>query len=151
MVSSSEAPERRLRMTDLAEQLKIARTRLFYTVGRMEERGWVRREAAPDDGRTQLAVLTSERLKTLEQAAPGHVATVRVAVFDRVTPEQAHTLGDVCEIILDGLTDPDRVTFLPISLVAADILSETVCEPLRPTTYARSEGLARSCRSAGSC
>jgi DNA-binding MarR family transcriptional regulator len=108
MVFLSEAPERRLRMTDLAEHLKIARTRLSYTIGRMEERGWVRREAAPRDGRTQLAVLTPEGLKTLEQAAPGHVATVRAAVFDRLTPEQVNTLGDVCEIILDGLTDSDR-------------------------------------------
>lgn len=86
MVFLSEAPERRLRMTDLAGQLKIARTRLSCTVSRMEERGWVRREDAQGDGRAQLAVLTDEGLTALEQAAPGHVATVRAAVFDRLTP-----------------------------------------------------------------
>lgn len=97
MVFLSEAPERRLRMTDLAEQLKIARTWLSYNVSRMEERGWVRREDAPGDGRAQLAVLTDEGLAALEQAAPGHAAIVRAAVLDRLTPEQARAFGEVCE------------------------------------------------------
>lgn len=108
MVFLSEAPERRLRMTDLAERLRIARTRLSYAVSRLEERGWVRREGAPDDGRSQLTVLTNEGLAALEQAAPSHVATVRAAVFDRLTPEQARALGEACEIILAGLTGPGR-------------------------------------------
>ncbi|WP_405623309.1 MarR family winged helix-turn-helix transcriptional regulator [Streptomyces sp. NBC_00076] len=111
MVFLSEAPERRLRMTDLAEQLKIARTRLSYTVSRMAERGWVRREDAPGDGRAQLALLTAEGLTALEQAAPSHVATVRAAVFDRLTPEQARAFGEACELILNGLTGPDRPAF----------------------------------------
>ncbi|MER7479094.1 MarR family transcriptional regulator [Streptomyces sp. NPDC126510] len=108
LVFLSEAPEQRLRMTDLAEQLKIARTRLSYTVSRMQERGWVRRVDAPGDGRVQLAVLTDEGLSALERAAPGHVATVRAAVFDRLTPEQASAFGEACEILLAGLTGPGR-------------------------------------------
>src|SRR5919205_2563188 len=40
----SESPERRLRMTDLAEALKITRSRLTYAVTRLEKDALVRRE-----------------------------------------------------------------------------------------------------------
>ncbi|MFD5403092.1 hypothetical protein [Streptomyces griseorubiginosus] len=36
------------------------------------------------------------------------VATVRAAVFDRLTAEQTRVFGEVCEIIRTGLTGPDR-------------------------------------------
>jgi DNA-binding MarR family transcriptional regulator len=102
-----EAPERRLRMTDLAEQLKVARSRLTYVISRMTDEGWVRREGSPSDKRGQLAVLTDAGMTALENAAPGHVATVRAAVFDRLTPEQIQAFGEACETVLAGLTAPD--------------------------------------------
>ncbi len=108
MVFLSEEPDRRLRMTDLAERLKIARSRLSYTVGRMEAEGWVRREESPTDKRGQLTVLTDAGMAVMERAAPGHVAVVRAAVFDRLTPDQAHDFGEACETIVSGLTGPDR-------------------------------------------
>ncbi|MEU7562355.1 extracellular solute-binding protein [Streptomyces eurythermus] len=95
-------------MADLAENLKIARTRLSYTVARMEEAGRVRREDSPGGKRAQLAVLTDKGMAALEGAAPGHVALVRSAVFDRLTPGQARVFGEACEIILSGLTGPER-------------------------------------------
>ncbi|QNP74277.1 MarR family transcriptional regulator [Streptomyces roseirectus] len=108
LVFLSEAPEQRLRMTDLAENLRIARTRLSYTIARMEEEGWVRREESPGDRRAQLAVLTEAGMTALEEAAPGHVALVRSVVFDRLTPEQARAFGEACAIVLAGLTGPER-------------------------------------------
>jgi len=115
LVFLSEAPERRLRMTDLAENLRIARTRLSYTIARMAEEGWVRREECPDDKRAQLAVLTDAGLAALEAAAPGHVEFVRSAVFGRLTPEQAQAFGEACAIVLAGLTGPERPA-LPVDL-----------------------------------
>jgi DNA-binding MarR family transcriptional regulator len=107
LVFLSEAPEQRLRMTDLAELLKVARSRLTYVIGRMVDEGWVRREGSPSDKRGQLAVLTDAGMTVLENAAPGHVAIVRATVFDRLTPEQARAFGEACEIILAGLTGSD--------------------------------------------
>jgi len=115
LVFLSEAPEQRLRMTDLAEHLRIARTRLSYTIARMEEEGWVRREDCPDDKRAQLAVLTDAGVAALEAAAPGHVELVRSAIFDRLTPEQARAFGEACAIVLAGLTGPQRPA-LPVDL-----------------------------------
>ncbi|MGW4210295.1 MarR family winged helix-turn-helix transcriptional regulator [Lentzea sp. NPDC004789] len=107
LVFLSEAPEHRLRMTDLAEQLKVARSRLTYVISRMADEGWVRREGSSSDKRGQLAVLTEAGMTALENAAPGHVAIVRATVFDRLTPEQARAFGEACETILAGLTGSD--------------------------------------------
>ena len=108
LVFLSEAPQGRLRMTDLAEQLVVARSRLTYTISRMAEEGLVCREGDPRDRRGQLAILTEAGRVALDRAAPGHVATVRAAVFDRLDPEQVRVFGEVCEIVLAGLSDPER-------------------------------------------
>lgn len=108
LVFLTEAPDGRLRMTDLAQALKVARSRLTYTISRMADDGLVRREGDPSDRRGQLAVITEAGRSTLARAAPGHVATVRGAVFDRLNPDQVRVLGDVCEIVLNGLSGPDR-------------------------------------------
>ncbi|MFD4570490.1 MarR family winged helix-turn-helix transcriptional regulator [Streptomyces sp. NPDC058467] len=92
----SEAPERRLRMTELAEALKITRSRLTYAVTRLENDGTVRREGCPTDRRGHVAVLTDEGMAILERTAPGHVETVRSAVFDHLTPEQVGQLEEIC-------------------------------------------------------
>ncbi len=102
-----EAPEGRLRMTDLAERLKVARSRLTYVISRMADEGWVRREGSPSDKRGQLAVLTDAGMAVLESAAPGHVAIVRATVFDRLTPEQVRAFGEACETVHGALTGPD--------------------------------------------
>jgi|SRR5437763_6061363 len=108
MVVLSEAPDRRMRMTDLAASLKITRSRLNYAVTRLDRDDWVRREQSGADRRGQFAVLTAEGMAALERAVPGHVATVRAMVFDRLSPEQVRHFGDVCEIILSTLTSDDR-------------------------------------------
>lgn len=91
----SEAPDRRLRMTELAEILKITRSRLTYAVTRLENDGAVRREGCPTDKRGHVAVLTDEGMAVLERTAPGHVETVRAAVFDHLTPEQVAQLEEI--------------------------------------------------------
>src|SRR3954447_23077770 len=60
LVRLTEAPDRCLRMSELAEQLRITRSRLSHTVAKLEKAGWVERRGDPSDGRGQLAVLTDE-------------------------------------------------------------------------------------------
>jgi DNA-binding MarR family transcriptional regulator len=104
----SEAPDRSLRMSDLAVRANSSPSRLSHAVARLEARGWVRREPAPRDGRGTVAVLTDTGWEMLAESAPGHVAAVREHLFDQLTPEQVRALGDVCATVLDGL-DPNRV------------------------------------------
>src|ERR1700712_796469 len=82
LVRLSEQPERRLRMSELADRTLFSRSRLSHAVGRLERTGLVRREPYPGDRRGLCAVLTEQGLRTLETAAPGHVETVRRALFD---------------------------------------------------------------------
>ncbi|MFP5345961.1 MAG: MarR family winged helix-turn-helix transcriptional regulator [Actinomycetes bacterium] len=99
----SEAPSRSLRMSDLADITSSLPSRLSHAVARLEERGWVRRERAPQDARGHLAVLTDAGMDVVVATAPGHVAAVRRFVFDVITPEQRKALEDICSAVLTAL------------------------------------------------
>ncbi|MFE1883586.1 MarR family winged helix-turn-helix transcriptional regulator [Streptomyces diastatochromogenes] len=103
LANLSEAPDRRLRMTDLAETLKITRSRLTYAVTRLERDGLVRREDCRWDKRSSIAVLTDEGMAVLERTAPGHVETVRATLFDRLTPEQVRQMEEIFTDVARGL------------------------------------------------
>jgi len=104
LVALSEAPDRMLRMSDLAETSVSSRSRLSHAVARLEEEGWVERHACPTDRRGALAVLTDKGFAVLEAAAPGHVGAVRRNLFDRLTPAQVEQLGQISAAVRDGLT-----------------------------------------------
>jgi DNA-binding MarR family transcriptional regulator len=89
----SQSPRRTMRMSSLAEVTNASLSRLSHLVKRLEGRGLVCREPDPADGRFTNAILTDEGLRTLTDAAPGHVAHVRSLVIDVLSPEQLRRLG----------------------------------------------------------
>src|SRR5512144_1035334 len=95
LVRLSEAPDRALRMTELADATLSSRSRLSHAVSRLEEAGWVRRESCPSDRRGAFAVLTDEGVAALAAAAKRHVEAVRTYLFDALTDCQARQLGDI--------------------------------------------------------
>jgi DNA-binding MarR family transcriptional regulator len=103
----SEAPGRSRRMSDLARRANQSQSRLSHTVARLEQRGWVRRERSPEDGRGNIAVLTDEGWDVVRSVAPGHVEAVRAALFDPLTDEQVKALGEALQAVVDRL-DPDH-------------------------------------------
>jgi DNA-binding MarR family transcriptional regulator len=103
----SESPTRSRRMSDLARRANQSQSRLSHTVARLEDRGWVRRERAADDGRGSLAVLTDAGWEVVKTVAPGHVDAVREAVFAPLTDEQTRLLGETLDAVVERL-DPDR-------------------------------------------
>jgi DNA-binding MarR family transcriptional regulator len=102
----SEAPERTLRMTALAERTSATLSRLSHVVSRMEERGLVERRPCPSDRRATNATLTDVGYAKLVDTAPGHVEAVRELVFDGLTSTQVDQLTEICEAILLRV-DPD--------------------------------------------
>ena len=110
LVQLSEIPGREMRMSQLAERCLSSRSRLSHAVSRLEERGWVRRQVCPDDGRGQLAVLTEVGLAAMEAAAPVHVESVRAAMFDQLSPAQQAALQDVGETLVRSLGGPPAGT-----------------------------------------
>jgi DNA-binding MarR family transcriptional regulator len=89
----SENPERTLRMSSLAEVTNASLSRLSRVVKRLEERGLVRREPDPTDGRFTNAILTEDGFQALAEAAPGHVAHIRSLVIDVLSSEHLRRLG----------------------------------------------------------
>jgi DNA-binding MarR family transcriptional regulator len=98
----SNAPEYRLRMSELANRVFRSRSRLTYEVSQLEQAGLVRREGCLTDKRGAVAVLTQEGLHVLRTAAPGHLASIRRIFFDRLTDEQVKVLGDAFWAIVAG-------------------------------------------------
>jgi DNA-binding MarR family transcriptional regulator len=108
----SEAPHRSRRMSDLALRANQSQSRLSHTVARLEDRGWVRRERSPEDGRGNLAVLTDAGWDVVRTAAPGHVDAVREAMFDPLTHRQTIGLCEALQTIVERL-DPDHSLRVP--------------------------------------
>ncbi|GAA1716406.1 MarR family transcriptional regulator [Isoptericola hypogeus] len=93
LVQLSEAPERALRMSALADFLALSRSRLTHTVDRMEKRGLVTREPVPGDRRGVRCVMTDAGYDALVAAAPGHVTAVRRLLVDVLDADEMTTLG----------------------------------------------------------
>jgi DNA-binding MarR family transcriptional regulator len=100
LVRLSEAENRSLRMSELADRTLSSRSRLSHAVARLEERGWVAREDCATDRRGQIARLTDAGYATLAAAAPGHVNAVREILIDSLTTEQLGQLTSIGEAIL---------------------------------------------------
>lgn len=103
LVALSEAPDRTLRMSELAGLRGSSRSRLSHAVARLEEVGWVLRRTCPTDRRGSFAVLTDAGFAALAAAAPGHVTAVREKLFDVLSPEQVSQLGEISKAIQAGL------------------------------------------------
>jgi DNA-binding MarR family transcriptional regulator len=101
----SEAPEKSLRMSDLADGVLSSRSRLTHQIRRMEEQGLVRRSSCLEDGRGVLAHLTDVGYDKLRAAAPSHVEDVRRNFVDLFTPEQLAVVAEVFERVDEVIGD----------------------------------------------
>lgn len=110
LVWLSEAPDRRLRMSELARRALSSRSRLSHQIDRMERSGLVTREVCAEDRRGSFAVLTEAGWRTIVQAAPDHVASVRANLVDILTPEEFAALGTACRKVADALQEPAPAT-----------------------------------------
>jgi len=111
----SEQPQRRLRMSVIADLVVQSRSRLTHTAGRLESRGWVRREACEGDRRGVELVLTDTGFAEIVRMAPTHVASVRANVLDHLSREDLLALGRA------------------MALISSGILSTGVCDEVRAT------------------
>jgi len=102
----SDAPERTMRMSDLAERTSASLSRLSHLVKRLESRGYVRREADSADGRFTNAILLPAGMSKLESAAPGHVAYVRQLVIDNLSAERLRRIGQDADRIAARIASP---------------------------------------------
>lgn len=109
MAVLSMAPDRTLRMSEIAELTDSALSRLSNVATRLEKRGWITRAADPTNGRYTLATLTDAGTDKVVASAPGHVRHVRRTVLDPLTKTQQRQLLEICRRML-GVIDPGAGT-----------------------------------------
>lgn len=105
----SEAPDRTLRMTDLAVRTNSSLSRLSHVVAKLEARGLVERNACLNDRRATNATLTEAGWAKVVATAPGHVETVRHFVIDALTPEQISELTGIAGAIVARVDPQERL------------------------------------------
>ncbi|MBC7373861.1 MAG: MarR family transcriptional regulator [Frankiales bacterium] len=101
LVQLSEAPDRRLRMTELADRVLLSRSGLTRLADRLERDGLLVRRACPSDARGTLAVLTDAGLERLRAAWPTHLRGVAEHVTGRLTSAEVDQLS----LLLGKLVD----------------------------------------------
>ena len=103
----SESRPERLRQSELATRMRWSASRTSHHVARMEERGLVRREECPEDGRGAVVSVTDAGWQALKEAAALHVESVRRHLIDLLSPDQIAVLGDITEVVLTHLSEHD--------------------------------------------
>lgn len=103
----SEAPNRTLRMTELALVTNATLPRLSHVVSRLEKRGFIERTQSSDDRRATNAQLTKAGWEKVSATAPGHVGTVRDYVIDPLDERDVEDLHRIMSKILAKL-DPEH-------------------------------------------
>ncbi len=99
----SGAPDRSMRMSELARVTATSQSRLSHSVAALEQRGWVQRRPCPQDKRGQIATLTDAGVQVLVDTAPGHVEKVRSVVFDALEPADVEHLSAVTARLVERL------------------------------------------------
>ena len=103
LVRLSEAPRGGVRMSDLAGQALVSKSRLTYRVDRLVSEGLVERRPCPSDRRGSLAVLTPSGRRRLERAAPTHVDGVVAYLFEQCSARDVAAVGRVFAGVADAL------------------------------------------------
>jgi DNA-binding MarR family transcriptional regulator len=106
LVQLVEAPDRRLRMSELAERVLLSRSGLTRLVDRLEREGLVRREACDSDARGLFTVLTDAGLERLRAASPVHLRGVAEHAVGRLDDTEARTLADLLARMIDDSVVP---------------------------------------------
>jgi DNA-binding MarR family transcriptional regulator len=103
----SAAPERELRMAELACAVAGSKSGLTYQIDRLEQTGMVRRRTCPGDVRAVYAVLTEEGADRLARAEPGHRGLVRELLVDVLTREQLRAVAEGLEEVNRRMRDSE--------------------------------------------
>jgi DNA-binding MarR family transcriptional regulator len=108
LLELGNAPERRLRMSELGARAVLSRERVSRVVDELERAGLARREHNPDDKRSRFAVPTEEGLARLRAAAPTYLAGIARHYTDHLDDDEARTITEALGRVLDAAAaEPD--------------------------------------------
>ncbi len=100
LIQLSLAPDRRLRMFELAEAIVLSRSGLTRLVDRLERDGLVERERGEVDPRQIYARLTERGFEVLADATSTHIAGIKERFLRRLSDEQTRQLAAIWRAVL---------------------------------------------------
>jgi DNA-binding MarR family transcriptional regulator len=103
----SEAPDRMMRMSDLAAQAIMSRSRLSHRITVMEKAGWVKRQSCPTDKRGSFAVMTAKGWNAISAAAPDHVDSIRKRFMDHLTQSEQSSIEKIFKKVGERLREQE--------------------------------------------
>jgi DNA-binding MarR family transcriptional regulator len=103
LLQLAEAPQRRLRMSQLAEGVFLTRSGVTRLIDRLQAEGLVTRSQCPSDGRGAEAVLTEAGLERLRSASPTHLRGISTHFLDRVDEDDLEALARMMAAVTAGL------------------------------------------------
>jgi DNA-binding MarR family transcriptional regulator len=103
LIELQEAPERRLRMSDLASRVVLSRSTLTHLVERLETQGLVRRERSDQDRRGAYAVLTDAGHAALRRAWPIYAQGIAEHFARHLHPDEVGSMTEALARILAAL------------------------------------------------
>ena len=101
----SEATDRRMKMCDLADTLRLSRSGLTRRMEGVLRKKLVGRVQSEGDKRVAYAVLTDKGMNLLRNVAPHHVDSVRHHMIDRLNDTEIRALATAFEKIAKGLNE----------------------------------------------
>ena len=99
------APDKRLRMAELADSVLLSRSGVTRLVDRLEREGLIVRDNCASDGRGLYAVLTDEGEELLARARPTHLAGVRERFLRHFSEDELKQLATYWERVQPGAAD----------------------------------------------
>ncbi len=102
LIELYEAPERRLRMHELAQRVVLSRSGLTRLVDRLEADGLLTRDRCGTDRRGAYAVITEQGVAALRRAWPVYARGIVEYFAQWLTPEEAQVLESALERIVQA-------------------------------------------------
>jgi DNA-binding MarR family transcriptional regulator len=98
-------PDRRMRMSELAESVVLSRSGVTRLVDRLERDGLIERASCPSDARGSFAVLTDRGRRALRDASGTHLRGIRERFIAQFSPAELEQLAGFWERLLPGAGD----------------------------------------------
>jgi len=101
LIELYEAPDRKLRLSELAEKVVLSRSGLTRLVDKLESAGYLRREPSPTDRRGAFAVITDKGQAALKASWPVYARGIAAYFASHLSDDEARLLRDAFARILN--------------------------------------------------
>jgi DNA-binding MarR family transcriptional regulator len=108
LLSLSEASDHRARSSELAAKIGWERSRLSHHLGRMEQRGLIRRDDCATDSRGAEVVLTTAGADAFRRASAPHLHAIQELFIGALTPDQLASVRELTDALAGSLDGAER-------------------------------------------